>query len=363
MAKSVAAVDKSSVRYGYTTSEQLSRRTPFQKFLHNFKKNWQLHAMIALPLIYVILFSYLPMYGIQIAFRDYSAKVGITKSDWVGLQHFFTFFNKPEWTRYVKNTLTISLYSLAASFPIPIILALFLHVNEHPTLKKITQNVSYIPHFISTVVMVGIINEVFKPYTGLIASVTTKIYEGIDAITKADGVVSGGFETFLDGISKKLYLTTLKDVIMDPDLFYHLYVWSGVWQGMGWSAIMYVAALAGVPLELHEAAKIDGASRWRRVLSVDLPAIMPTVCILLILRFGSIMSVGHEKLYMMWLSGAPASKAEVISTYVYKQGIANANNYSFGSAVGLLNSVINTSMVLLVNWITNKLSDGESGLF
>ena len=362
MANPVAAVDKKSHRYGYTSSEQLKRRTPFQKFLYNFKRNWQLHAMIALPLAYIIIFAYLPMYGIQIAFRDYSAKLGITQSEWVGLQHFFSFFSKREWTRYVGNTLTISLYSLAASFPIPIILALFLHVNERPVLKKITQNISYIPHFISTVVMIGIINQVFKPFNGLIASLTTMIYEGIDKMI-APGGINGGFETFLAGISEKLYLSTIQDIRINPDAFYHLYVWTGVWQGMGWSAIMYVAALAGVPLELHEAAKIDGASRWRRVLSVDLPAIMPTVCILLILRFGSIMGVGHEKIYMMQLSGAPASKSEVISTYVYKNGVANANNYSFGSAVGLMNSVINTSMVLLVNWITDKLSDGEAGLF
>ena len=362
MAKLVAAVDKKSQRYGYTSSEQLRRRTPFQKFLHNFKRNWQLHMMIALPLLYILIFAYLPMYGIQIAFRDYSAKLGVTGSKWVGLEHYFKFFSNREWSRLVGNTLTISLYTLAAGFPIPIILALFLHVNEHPVLKKVTQNVSYIPHFISTVVMVGIINQVFKPFNGLVASVSKTIYEAIDEMIKPGGI-NGGFETFLAGISEKLYLSTLKDVRLDPDAFYHLYVWTGVWQGMGWSAIMYVAALAGVPLELHEAAKIDGASRWRRILSVDLPAIMPTVCILLILRFGSVMSVGHEKIFMMQQSGAPTSKSQVISTYVYYNGVANANNYSFGSAVGLLNSIINTSLVLLVNWVTNKLSDGESGLF
>ena len=362
MAKPVAAVDKSSDRYGYTSSEQLTRRTPFQKFLHNFKRNWQLHLMIAVPLAYIIIFAYLPMYGIQIAFRDYNIKTGITGSPWVGLQHFFTFFSDRQWSRYVGNTLTISLYSLAAGFPIPIILALFLHVNEHPTLKKVTQNISYIPHFISLVVMIGIINQVFKPFTGLIASLNVLISETIDKLI-APGGVNGAFETFLAGIAEKCYLASLQDVRLDPDSFYDLYVWTGVWQSMGWSAIMYVAALAGVPLELHEAAKIDGASRWRRVLSVDLPAIMPTVCILLILRFGSIMGVGHEKIFLMQESGAPYSKSQVISTYVYRNGMTNANNYSFGSAVGLMNSVINTSMVLLVNWITNRLSDGESGLF
>ena len=320
-------------KYGYTTSEELKRRTPFQKFVLNFKRNWQLHLMIALPVIYVFLFSYLPMYGIQIAFRQYSIKGGVTESPWVGLAQFIKFFSDRKWSQYVGNTVTISLYSLAAGFPIPIVLALFLHVNEHPVLKKITQNVSYVPHFISVVVLVGILNQIVKPFNGLIASLMA---------------LFGG--------------SLNNDIRINPDAFYHLYVWSGVWQGMGWSAIMYVAALAGVPMELHEAAKIDGASRFRRVLAVDLPAIMPTVCILLILRFGSIMSVGHEKVFLMQYSNN-MSKSQVISTYVYRVGLSKASNYSFGSAVGLMNSVINTSMVLFVNWVTNKLSDGEAGLF
>lgn len=334
MAQLVARNDKRmSTKYGYTSSAELKRRTPFQKFLHNFKRNWQLHLMIAVPLAYIIVFAYLPMYGIQIAFREFNIKDGITGSPWVGLKNFFQFFDNRQWSRYVGNTLTISLYSLAAGFPIPIFLAMVIHVNEHPVLKKITQNVSYIPHFISVVVMVGIINQVFKPFNGLIASVVQMFGSSFN-----------------------------EDIRVNPDTFYHLYVWSGVWAGMGWSAIMYVAALAGVPLELHEAAKIDGASRWRRVLSVDLPAILPTICILLILRFGSVMSVGHEKVFLMQY-GTNMSKSQVISTYVYREGMTNPNNYSFGSAVGLMNSVINTSMVLLVNWVTNKLSDGESGLF
>ena len=333
MANVIARGQKVDHKYGYTSSEQLKQRTPFQKFAHNFKRNWQLHMMIALPLAYIIIFAYLPMYGIQIAFRDYTIQEGITGSAWVGLEQFFRFFSDRNWSQYVGNTLTISLYSLAASFPIPIVLALMLHVNEHPVLKKITQNVSYVPHFISVVVLVGIINQVFKPFNGLIASVVQ--------------LMGGSFN---------------EDIRVNPDAFYHLFVWSGVWQGMGWSAIMYVAALAGVPLELHEAAKIDGASRWRRVLSVDLPAILPTICILLILRFGGIMSVGHEKVFLMQY-GTNMSKSQVISTYVYRVGLAKASNYSFGSAVGLMNSVINTSLVLLVNWITNQLSDGESGLF
>ncbi len=335
MAKSQAIARKrKGTRYGYFTSEEMKRRTPLQKFLLKFKRNWQLHLMMLLPLTYMILFHYLPLYGVQIAFRDYNVLEGITNSDWVGLANFQRFFNNQRWSQYVINTVTISLYTIAVGFPIPIILALILHVNEHPVLKKVTQNVSYLPHFISTVVLVGILNQVFKPFNGLVAVLARDIFD----------------------------VSLTDDIRMNPDTFYHLYVWSGVWQGMGWSAILYVSALAGVPVELHEAAKIDGASRWRRVLSVDLPAILPTICIMLILRFGSVMSVGYEKAYLMQNAGN-VLKAKVISVYVYENGMNRPNNYSFGSAVGLMNSVINTSMVLLVNGITNKLSDGESGLF
>jgi ABC-type polysaccharide transport system permease subunit len=339
MAKSMAAPTESRAnlrKYGYTSSEQLKRRTSLEKFLLNFRRNWQLHLMIFLPLLYIILFQYLPLYGIQLAFRDYGVRLlrdSIDSADWYGLRHFQRFFENRKWSQYVGNTLTISLYSLAASFPVPIILALILHVNEHPVLKKLTQNVSYVPHFISAVVLVGIMNQILAPNVGLVHNIMA--------------MFGGGLKN---------------DIRANPDAFFHLYVWSGVWQGMGWSAIMYVAALAGVPLELHEAAKIDGASRFRRVLSVDLPAIMPTVCILLILRFGSIMSVGHEKVLMMQY-GTNMMKSEIISTYVYNSTLSNPDNWSYGSAIGLMNSVINTSLVLLVNWITNKLSDGESGLF
>lgn len=318
---------------GYATSEELKRRTPLQKFATKFKRQWQLYLMVALPLLYVLIFSYGPMYGIQIAFRQYSIKGGITNSPWVGLAQFMRFFSDRRWTQYVANTVTISLYTIAASFPIPIILALFLHVNEHNVLKKITQNVSYIPHFISTVVMVGLLNQIVKPFNGMIASIMN-----------------------LFGFS----LTT--DIRSNPDAFYHLYVWSGVWQGMGWSAIMYVAALAGVPMELHEAAKIDGASRWRRVLAVDLPAIMPTICILLILRLSHVMSVGYEKIFLMQ-NDTNMVKSQVISTYVYRVGLAQASNYSFGSAVNLMNAAINITLTMIVNWITNKMSDGDYGLF
>lgn len=310
-------------------------RTPFQKFLVTFRKNWQLHLMIIFPLAYLILFSYVPMYGIQIAFKDYSAKLGIGDSPWVGLKHFGKFFGYFLWPQLVGNTLAISLYSILVGFPIPIILALIIHVNTGKVLKKVSQNVSYVPHFISLVVMVGILNTVLNPVTGLMG----QIYQ----------------------VLKIFGISISDDIRGSKDAFRHLYIWSDVWQDMGWSSIMYISALAGVPDELHEAAKLDGASRLRRVWSVDLPTILPTICLMLIMRFGSIMSVGYQKAYLMQ-NDMNLETSEIISTYVYKQGIAQ-NNMSFGSAIGLLNSVINVILVFSVNAITNWLSDNELGLF
>ena len=306
-------------------------RERLRKMWVAFKKDWQLDLMILLPLIYVLVFHYAPMFGLQIAFRDYSPRDGIVGSEWVGLENFIKFFRNYKWSQYVLNTLKISLYSIFVGFPIPIILALLIHINEHPKLKKLVQNISYVPHFISVVVMVGILNQVLNPFGGLWGALCTQF--GWDAV----------------------------DLRAMPEAFIHLYVWSGVWQSMGWNTIIYISALSSVSEELHEAAKLDGASRWKRILHVDLPAIMPTICIMLIMRFGSVMSVGHEKVYLMQNS-LNLEQSEVISTYVYKYGIGK-NDMSYGTAVGMMNSVINTILVILVNWITNKMSDGENGLF
>lgn len=288
--------------------------------------------MIIFPLAYVVIFHYLPMYGLQMAFRDYKPRSGIWGSEWVGLGNFREFFNYYKWPNLVKNTLAISLYQIAAGFPIPVLLALVLHVNEFGPLKKLAQNISYIPHFISTVVMVGLLFQLLNPVSGLWGA-----------------------------IQRLFGLHNYVDLMANKDTFRHLYVWSGIWQSMGWSTIIYVSALSSVSQELHEAAKIDGASRWRRVLSVDLPAILPTVSIMLILRFGHVMGVGYEKVYLMQ-NTLNLSQSEVISTYVYKTGLGN-NEFSYGTAISLMNSVINTSMIILVNWITNRLTDNEVGLF
>lgn len=304
------------------------RKSWSQSLCQEMKKNWQLYVLILFPLIYVIIFEYAPMYGLQIAFRDYRARRGIWGSEWVGMKNFEDFFKSAEWKQVVGNTLKISLYSIVVGFPIPILLALMIHVSENKFLKKLTQNVSYVPHFISVVVLVGIINQIFNPFTGMWAA-----------------------------IQKLLGLNISSDIRSNPDAFIHLYTWSGVWQSMGWNSIVYVSALSAVSQDLHEAAMLDGASRWRRVLSVDLPAIMPTICIMLILRFGNVMSVGFEKVFLMQ-NTLNRAESEVISTYVYTYGLGK-NNLSFGTAVSLMNSVINTAMLLAVNWITSKLSDDE----
>ena len=310
----------------------LQKKTGFQKFLLNFKKNWQLHLMIFLPFVYLLIFNYGPMYGLQIAFRDFRPRAGIWGSEWVGLAQFQRFFSYYKWTNIIWNTLAISLYQIFAGFPIPICLALIIHVNTNKGLKKVAQNISYIPHFISVVVLVGILNTVLNPVSGL-----------------------------LGAFNKMLGIINYSDIRGSEQAFRHLYVWSGIWQTMGWSAIIYVSALAAVPDELHEAAKLDGASRLRRVWSVDIPTILPTVCIMLIMRFGSVMSVGYQKVYLMQ-NTMNIDVSEVISTYVYKRGLGK-NDMSYGTAVGLMNSVVNTSMTVLVNWITNVLSDNEMGLF
>ena len=308
-------------------------QTKLQQFLVRFRKNWQLHLLMFLPILYILIFYYTPMYGLQIAFRDFRPRAGIWGSEWVGLKHFLAFFNAHNFTQIVSNTLIVSLYNTFVAFPIPIVLALMLHVSERKMLKKLTQNVSYMPHFISTVVLVGIINQILNPVSG----------------------VFGTFYHMFGGVGMA------PDIRASASTFRHLFVWSGVWQQMGWNTIIYVAALAGVSSELHEAAELDGASRWKRVLNVDLPAIMPTVAIMLILRCGQVMSVGYEKVYLMQ-NDLNLSTSEVISTYVYKIGLGKMQ-MSYGTAIDLFNSVINSTLLVSVNAITRKLTDGEQGLF
>lgn len=308
-------------------------QSAFFKFLVRCKKNWQLHLLLLIPLAHTLLFRYVPFYGLQIAFRDFRPKLGIWDSEWVGLTHFQNFLNAYNFSDLLFNTVSVSVYSILVGFPIPVILALMIHVSERKVLKKVTQNVAYMPHFISVVVLVGILNQVLNPASGIV----------------------GTFYHMFGGVGMA------PDIRASAGAFRHLYVWSGVWQQMGWNTIIYVAALSGVSHELHEAAELDGASRWKRVLNVDLPAILPTVLIMFILRFGTVMTIGYEKALLMQ-NDLNLSTSEIISTYVYKMGLQKMQ-MSYGAAVDLFNSLVNTTLLLTVNGIVRKLTHGEQGMF
>lgn len=315
-----------------TPTNPVGRHTPWWRI---FRRKWQLHLFMLLPVVSVLIFSYYPMFGVQIAFKNFIASDGIWGSEWVGFTHFRKFFNSFYFSRVVGNTLKISAYTILTDFPLPIIFALVLNTMRGLKVKKWVQTITYMPHFISTVVLVGLLLQVLSPINGLYGNL---------------------YRLFTNGMYPA-------DIIGKPSAFIHLYVWSGVWQGLGWSSIIYIAALSGIDPELHEAAQIDGATRLRRMLHIDLPGILPTACILLIMRAGSVMSVGFEKIYLMQNS-LNLSQSEVISTYVYKVGMtAGGSNFSYAAAIGLFNSVINCSLLLIVNAVTGKLSANENTLF
>ena len=295
------------------------------RLLKNMKKNWILYVMIAPVVVYYIVFAYTPMYGILLAFKNYKVKQGIMGSPWVGLDHFRRFFSAYNFKQLIGNTVGISVYSLIIGFPIPIVFALMLNYLTHNRLKKVVQMVSYAPYFISTVVICGMITIFMAPDTGIL------------------NVIRGFF-----GLESVNFLAK-------PEWFKSIYVWTGVWQGMGWSSIIYISALAGVDYEMHEAAIVDGATKIQRMIHVDLPSIKPTILMLLILQMGSIMNVGFEKVYLMQNS-ANLAVSEVLSTYTYKMGLINLD-YGYSSAVGLFNSVINTFFIVLVNFICRRASE------
>lgn len=293
--------------------------------IRKMKKSWQLYVIIALPVLILLVFSYGPMYGLQIAFKDFVPTKGIVGSQWVGMKHFKAFVSSYQFKRLIKNTLTISLYSLIANFPAAIILAVAVNECKCKWYKKTVQMITYAPHFISTVVMAGIVLMVLSPYSGVINNI-------IEAF--------GG---------KRI------DFMANPNYFKHIYVWSGVWQTMGFNSIIYISALAGIDPTLHEAAVVDGATRWQRIWNVDLPGIAPTIITMLILNCGKIMTVGYEKILLLQNS-VNISSSDVISTYVYRVGLENAQ-YSFSTAVGLFNSVINLILLVSVNKIAKRVSE------
>ncbi len=300
------------------------------KTLILMKRNWILYLFLVPAVVYIAIFMYAPMYGLVIAFKDFSASKGIMGSPWVGTKWFSTFFNAPRFWQILKNTLALSVYSLVVGFPLPVILALIINGIGNTRAKKFTQTVTYMPYFISTVVLVGMMSVLFSPRSGIVNTLLSYL--------------GGSGDTFFMGESK---------------FFRHMYVWSGVWQSTGWNSIIYIAALTGVSQELHEAAKIDGANKLQRILNVDLPAIMPTMVILLIMNCGSILSVGYEKVYLLQNDlNTPVS--EVISTYIYKMGLQQ-QRFSYSTAIGLFNNVINFIILITVNKVSKKISG--MGLF
>ena len=285
-----------------------------------------------LPLVYLAIFAYYPMFGAQIAFKNYVSARGIWGSEWVGFRHFITFFTSFQFNRVMVNTLVLAFYLLVASFPLPIFFALILNTVRNQRWKKLVQTVTYIPYFISTVVLVGMMSTFFSTVSGAYGYFSQLMGKGIPPVLMGIG-----------------------------STFRHFYVWSNIWQNLGWGTIIYIAALSSVNPELYEAAEIDGASRWKRLIHIDFPTILPTAAILLILRFGSIMSIGFEKALLMQ-TPLNLQTSEIISTYVYKVGLQTGGNFSFAAAVGLFNSVINCILLFTVNKTARKLSGDEIGL-
>lgn len=290
------------------------------------KENWILYLFILPSLAYLLIFHYAPMFGVQIAFRNYNFADGVWGSKWVGLKWFKKFLEAPRFWLIIKNTLKLSLYGLLAGFPLPIVLALILNNTENARWKKFAQTITYMPHFISMVVLVGMMNIFFSPSSGIINTIVSWF--------------GGSGDTYFMG--KESY-------------FSHMYVWSSVWQQMGWNSIIYISALASVDPGLHEAAKIDGANKIKRVFYVDLPAIAPTIIIMLILNCGSLLSVGWEKAYLMQ-NDLNINASEIVSTYVYKLGLQQ-QKYSYSAAIGLFNSVVNFIILATVNKISAKVSE------
>ena len=293
--------------------------------LKSLKKQWQFYLLIALPLIYIIVFCYIPMPGVLMAFERYSPSKGLLGSQWVGMKNFKQFFSSPSSLRIIWNTLRLGLYSLIAGFPIPIIFAIAVNEISAKKYKKFVQMVTYAPYFISTVVLVGILSQITDIRLGIINQFITML---------------GGKTINFMGETK---------------MFDHLYVWSGIWQSMGYNSVIYIAALTGVSKELQEAAIVDGASRLQRIWHVDLPAIRTQIIVLLIFNVGSVLNIGFEKIYLMQ-NTLNQQTSEVIATFVYKVGLVNAD-YGFSAAVGLFNAVVSIILLTATNTVAKRVSD------
>ena len=301
--------------------------TQLQK--RKIKSNIPLYVLLFPSIILLIMFAYIPMLGLVIAFKDYSPANGISNSPWAGFKYFTQFFNSVQFGTTMMNTLKISIYSILVGFPLPILLALLCNQLRAGKFKKVFQVTTYLPHFISTMVMCGMIILFLSPNSGLIANIFKSL----------------GW--------------TMPNLLSKPESFAGVYVWSDVWQHIGWDSIIYLAALSAIDPTYYEAATMDGASRMQKILNIDLPLLLPTAMILLILRAGSLLSIGFEKVLLLQ-NPLNLAGSEVISTYVYKVGMQNFQ-YSYSTAIGLFNTVVNLIILLSVNWFSKRYT--KTGLF
>ena len=298
-----------------------------KRLLLTVKREYQLYLLALPAVVYLFIFHYMPIYGVQIAFKDFVAMKGISGSPWAGFKHFERFFNSYMFTRVMTNTLALSLLQLLISFPMPIILALLLNQVQAKPFKKIVQTVTYAPHFISIVVLVGMLELFLSPNTGIINLLLHTL-----------------------GGEKKLFMG-------EPGYFRWIYVLSGVWQSTGWGSIIYLAALSAVDPGLYEAARIDGCSRFKLIVHIDFPSMLPTCVIMFIMNMGQMMSLGYQKAYLMQ-NTLNISTSEIIETYVYKVGLINSQ-FSYSAAIGLFTSLINILLLVLANKISKKLTDSS----
>lgn len=293
------------------------------------KRNWGLYLLMLPAIIIFICFTYLPMYGVVIAFKNFKPAQGIWGSAWVGFKYFERYFSSYMFTNTITNTLLISVYTILVTFPLPIVIALMCNQMYAKRFKKFFQVSTYLPHFISTVVMCGMIILFLSPSSGVIPKLLSML-----------GIQTG-------------------DLMGNADAFSSIYVWTEAWQHVGWDSIMYIAALSAVDPQLYEAAVVDGANKWQKMRYIDIPMLIPTAVTLFILRSGSVMSVGFEKVYLLQ-NDLNIASSEIISTYVYKMGL-KSNQYSYSAAIGLFNNVVNFILLLTVNQVAKKM--GDTSLF
>lgn len=309
-----------------TTDRMTSEPTVWQTIRADAKRNWTIYLM-ALPVIaYYVIFHYGPMYGLQIAFKDFMPVEGVWGSPWVGFRHFESFFNGVYFLRLIQNTVLINVYELLFGFPAAIVLALLLNEIRNASFKRVVQTISYLPHFISIVIVAGMMVD-FLSRDGLINQLLGAF--GVEAI----------------------------DFLKEPDWFRFLFVSSGIWQGVGWGSIIYLAAIATIDPTLYEAARMDGASRWKQTLHITIPGIMPTIAILFILNMGSMLTVGSEKVLLLY-NPLTYETADVISTYVYRKGVLEAS-YSFTAAVGFFNSAVSFVLIVAANSFSKRISENK----